>query len=740
MAQPFVKIDGHDLKLMTDMKFSELASTRVVSILGKARMGKSSFLNCLAYQLTKENKMIFTTKGTFEHVTKGVDFYHLPQHNLILLDSQGLDHEDSSHDPILLLFVYLISDIIIFNGTQQLQNDTLKLLEPICAFMHSVDLDDIVKPHLFFRIANAFPVVLDDPHKSLDTINVSYNDQYQSIRDSIKLLFQDDIDIVATEHLGKSSTAYIDEGTYKPLLDNKENGFAEAIEKILTSLEKPSEKKNQYLTKLPEVIKQINNNEKINISKLDVVALTTSNEILQWLQNVEQSDFSVIEVDGLQKTFMERVEPRKAKKKAILTAFTKRFKSVPEKIKQSYYTELSLKLSAPIDKAINESETKAEGRVGYISGVVKRDHEFESLNSSVNSFTSIERNFNKKKCLYQIYKFADACTDLYEPVKERYVKWCNGIYKAFDDTLDKMIKAEAEEMTAVDLIYKNILDNYISESTEYINQCTSTNILLQSNEEITHKIRQDKFAETRRSILDILKVREVTGCIKGAMPFFTTSYNSSRTSAIEAYDLTISNWSQFVTDIIKLSNKTMVDWTSKKKEMLYGKKFDLSNVSMPKMLDVNPEIEFIQCDTIRETMTDPIKVNVSYKKDYMTIETYNNFYLPIIYTAVNKMISKGYTDISWQWYSNSTNMTHKNLVNRKQNLLSTAYSNNLITILNNQVMKIYCKAVTLGTEFPTDLNILADDDSDLIDLIGFFKRAATAQGQVGLRPVAEQSS
>ena len=83
-------------------------------------------------------------------------------------------------------------------------------------------------------------------------------------------------------------------------------------------------------------------------------------------------------------------------------------------------------------------------------------------------------------------------------------------------------------------------------------------------------------------------------------------------------------------------------------------------------------------------------------------------------------------------------MTHKNLVNRKQNLLSTAYSNNLITILNNQVMKIYCKAVTLGTEFPTDLNILADDDSDLI---GFFKRAeAEVRSQLALRPVAEQSS
>lgn len=715
MAQPFVKIDGHDLKLMTDMKFSELASTRVVSILGKARMGKSSFLNCLAYQLTKENKMIFTTKGTFEHVTKGVDFYHLPQHNLILLDSQGLDHEDSSHDPILLLFVYLISDIIIFNGTQQLQNDTLKLLEPICAFMHSVDLDDIVKPHLFFRIANAFPVVLDDPHKSLDTINVSYNDQYQSIRDSIKLLFQDDIDIVATEHLGKSSTAYIDEGTYKPLLDNKENGFAEAIEKILTSLEKPSEKKNQYLTKLPEVIKQINNNEKINISKLDVVALTTSNEILQWLQTVEQSDFSAIEVDGLQKTFMERVEPRKAKKKAILTAFTKRFKSVPEKIKQSYYTELSLKLSTPIDKAINESETKAEGRFALIHGIATADREFKTINSSVNSFTSIESNF-KKKYLHQIYKFEDSSTYLYEPVKEKYVKWCNGIYKAFDDTLDKMIKAEAEEMTAVDLIYKNTLDNYIKECSEYMNKCTSTDILLQSNDEITNMIRQDKFAETRNSILDILKVREVRACIKGGMPLFTTSYNSSRTSAIEAYDLTISNWSQFVTDIIKLSNKTMVDWTSKKKEMLFGKKFNLSNASMVKMLYVNPEIKFIMCELTEGRMIDS-QLFPNSQHSYMTVETYNEFYLPIIRDAIYKMVSKRYVDKSWIYFSDSIDTTHINLTRRKNPdyKVSTAYSNNLIEILDNQIAKFYCKAVTLGTEFPSDLNLLEKDMINIPD-------------------------
>lgn len=702
MAQPFVKIDGSDLKLMTDIKFSGLGTTRVVSILGKARMGKSSFLNCLAYQITKENKKIFTTKGTFEHVTKGVDFYHIPKHNLILLDTQGLDHEDSSHDPILLLFVYLISDVIIFNGTQQLQNDTLKLLEPICAFMHSVDLEDIVKPHLFFRIANAFPVVIDDPHKSLDTINITYNDQYQSIRDSIKLLFQDDIDIVATDHLGKSSTAYIDAGTYKPLLENEENGFAAAIEKILNSLEKPSEKKNQYLTKLPEVIKQINNNEKINISKLDVVALTTSNEILQWLQAVDQSDFGVIEVDGLQKTFIERVEPRKTKKKVILTGFTKRFKSVPEKIKETYYTELSRKLSSPIDTAIHESETKAIARVAHIHSNAIADREFQTLNSSVNSFTNIDSSF-KKQYLRVIYTFEEACADLYEPVKERYVKWCNGIYKAYDDTLDKMIKAEAEDMDAVNLIYKNTLANYIKECTDYINQYTSTNILLESNEEIINKIWSDKRNDTKKNVIDKVKVREMKGGIKSAIPFFNTFYNSSKISGVETHDLTNSTWTQFVINLGELSKKTTENWTSKKKEMLFGKKFSITEFPMGKMVHVNPQIEFIQCNIIRETMTDTIKINDSYRKDYVTIDTYNEFYLPIITTAVDKMISKGYADKSWQWHSDSVDMSYKNLIIRKNSSLSTAYSNNLATLLDNQIMKLYCKAVTIGTEFPSDL-------------------------------------
>jgi hypothetical protein len=265
--------------------------------------------------------------------------------------------------------------------------------------------------------------------------------------------------------------------------------------------------------------------------------------------------------------------------------------------------------------------------------------------------------------------------------------------------------------------------------------------LLQSNEEIIGKIRQNMFAEIKKSVLDILKVHEVRTCIKDAKPLFTTSYNSSRTSSVVTYDLTQSNWSLFVTDLVKLSNKTMVDWTSKKKEMLYGKKFDLSEYPNRKqMVHVNPEIEFIMCELTEGHMIDYYQNN---RRSYMTVETYNEFYLPTIRVAINKMVLKGYVDKSWIYFSDSIDTTHKNLTRRKNPdyKVSTAYSNNLIEILYNQIAKIYCKAVTLGTEFPTDLKIIADNDS-----IGFFspfvcsKRTATAQGQVGLCPVAEQSS
>ena len=128
---------------------------------------------------------------------------------------------------------------------------------------------------------------------------------------------------------------------------------------------------------------------------------------------------------------------------------------------------------------------------------------------------------------------------------------------------------------------------------------------------------------------------------------------------------------------------------------------------MVKMLYVNPEIKFIMCELTEGRMIDS-QLFPNSQHSYMTVETYNEFYLPIIRDAIYKMVSKGYVDKSWIYFSDSIDTTHINLTRRKNPdyKVSTAYSNNLIEILDNQIAKIYCKAVTLGTEFPSDLNLL----------------------------------
>ena len=112
-SSPLIRFDGTKL-LLAD---NALPSTpvKIVSIIGKARMGKSTFLNAFISKYTGKNSTVFTTQDGDDHCTLGIDYYYIPEKNLLLLDSQGLAHENACHDPSLLLFIYLVSNIVIFN-------------------------------------------------------------------------------------------------------------------------------------------------------------------------------------------------------------------------------------------------------------------------------------------------------------------------------------------------------------------------------------------------------------------------------------------------------------------------------------------------------------------------------------------------------------------------------------------------------------------------------------------------
>jgi len=692
MSQPFVKIEGKKLQLKAKLDFAKFGDVKVVSILGKARMGKSSFLNCIASHLAKENKKIFSSMGGGEHITKGIDFYHIPEQNILLLDSQGLAHYDAQHDPILLLFVYLVSDVIIFNERMMLQNEALKLLEPVCAFLNYVDLDDIVKPSLFFRISDC-DLNAEDAEKNLNKIMAEYPDQYQSIRASITHLFQEPLRIVPTTSLDKAPKAFIDAGTFKPLLSDKDNGFKSAIEAILATVMCPAKQKNQNIASIAQIIERINNNQKIDISKLDVVQLTTYKEIRDWVDDQPKENYAPIMVDGTQKSFEENVVPRQNKKKAVLTAFTKRFKSVPDSVKESHHAKLAADLAEPINLAIAESTRKAEERVYNIKNVALFNRKFPDINNNSSSFTVTADSGFISQYLRAICNLETACSDIYEPIKHKYTDICKAIYTSFTEILDVVKGLENTNLEAINTYTNELLEEYVEKSTEKIRALPSL-CLQQKDDDIIGRLFTETVGEHMKTVEKLYTCYNIAGDLYNSAATFNYSTNGTVYITAATYDYTKACCSRF-TDALKSLDDTLADVVVEhKKSLLFGKYVYKSQTY--NLLNINPKIDFVNSEMVDNAMMD--------YPAYMTLETYEKIYEPILKSSIESLVEKGYVS---EDVISSAESTTENLSIYEFDLVSNdypvSYYNNLREVLELKIKKVFCKEIVKGTQFAEEL-------------------------------------
>jgi len=349
---PFVKIIGDKLALCDDKSaLPETDAIRVLTIIGKARMGKSTFLNAIASHIQRTNIKPFATQDDDEHCTRGIDAFYCKDQQILLLDCQGLALEDSSHDPALLLFAYLVSDMIVFNERMMLQNEALKLLEPVCTFMTYLSLD-IKKPQLFFRISDGD--IVKDVAKNLDkVIRKQYKDQYQSIRDSIQTLFHANIGIVKTNSFDVDARALVSADDYLGLMSKTAVGFGAAIDTILAAI---PDGRTEWCARIPHLIQQINLNEKITIDKLEVVRTTANLEIIEWISAIPSALFAELPADGLQTTMVTHIQPRQKETSRVLMEFNQKFAIVSETIKREHYDKLARRLAEPIQLAMDRME------------------------------------------------------------------------------------------------------------------------------------------------------------------------------------------------------------------------------------------------------------------------------------------------------------------------------------------------------------------------------------------------
>jgi GTPase Era involved in 16S rRNA processing len=129
---------------------------KIISFLGNARIGKSTLLNCYVSNKINRNTKIFNTSKSLEqHCTSGIDMLclEMSDYYLILLDVQGLDLNDSKDDCKLMLFIYMISNLIIFNPKTILDNTVLSSLQSLTSIITYIpDIESkTTKPSLLFR-------------------------------------------------------------------------------------------------------------------------------------------------------------------------------------------------------------------------------------------------------------------------------------------------------------------------------------------------------------------------------------------------------------------------------------------------------------------------------------------------------------------------------------------------------------------------------------------------------------
>ncbi len=634
-ALSFVKIRDNQITL-ENTPFptnTDTSKLRVLSILGKARMGKSTFLNAIATSIKGSSITPFATQDNDEHCTRGVDAFYIAERDLLLLDFQGLSLEDSSHDPALLLFAYCISDMLIFNERMMLQNEALKLLEPICAFMQYID-EETPKPQLYFRISDGD--IVKDPGKNLDKVMATYNDQYQSIRDSIRTLFKPDIGIVKTDTLDRAVKAQVQAGNYTKLLEHGLFGFPEVIGTILQSIPPHGHNSQQWWSQIPTIIQRINTNEKITIDKLDVVGQTGKLELLEWIHGLSANFFRPLTVNGFQDNFEAVVEPRKLEKRNTLTAFTRKFKTVSETLKAPHYRQLAARFQETIEVAEKECTKKAETHLAPLIRKAEADFMFPTLNSLTGRISTIPDTYWTTTYFAQYEALRAAAAKVYAPVCKKWLTWVDAQEAVVRNAVKKMCEEEAAEQAALVELRDAHLATFEANTLEELT--LSAKDLEYTNAEILDRTVQSTVNLFIEQGLPKIQYRSMTAKQTEKHIHISTAKHSFSREAFVVYEA--------VRDI-KLTLETGLREKVQEEQTLFKHVTDLKEAALigkymcpthplSTIIKKNPHIEFVKDEMLfKVSGRNPDTI-------WVTRATYNNVILPIYQHCLAKLREKGF--------------------------------------------------------------------------------------------------
>ena len=356
-SSKFININKAKLNLLDEISDLNLNKELVVvSFLGKARIGKSTLLNCFVSHLSDSNLKIFNTSNSVkEHCTSGIDFLSIETETktILLLDIQGLDFKDSKDDCKLMLFVFMISNIIIYNEKGILTNSVLSSFQALTSLVTHIK-DNQIKPNLIFRSIDVDSELEDyDPTENLaDMLSEDRTDQYTNVRKSITKLFAT-INSKPTYSIEKREKQLLNSNDFVSFMNNEENGFKLFCNYLIDQINSsPKHNPSKFIERVKIVIDQINSNKKIDCKIFDLTSAQSELAIRDWEEKeINSSKYNEITVDGSQLMYELNVEPVINYKNDILDKFDKLFSMATPSIRDERREKIKNKFDTVINNA-----------------------------------------------------------------------------------------------------------------------------------------------------------------------------------------------------------------------------------------------------------------------------------------------------------------------------------------------------------------------------------------------------
>ncbi len=489
ISEKLINIDNDKLEL--NKINTNNSNIKIISILGDARMGKSTLLNCIISKYTNSNNNIFRTSSTLDHCTQGIDCVFIPELNILFCDVQGLKVGNSANDPKLLLITYLMSDIIIFTQPKMLNKSVLESFAPLSSFLTYIDFEQLdkrnCKPKLIFRISDF--TLSGTAQENLDKLLVEHEDQSKNIIINMKRLFKD-ITAYNTNPLDRSELKLLAKTDFYGLFNSPENGFDDFINIINTIIyTEPSKISfNEWYHDINEYIKIINSNKKIDFHKLDTYQLLTKLELSEYISELRKNKpelFSEITIDHTQKQYDEKIVPRQKMCDNIIKEFNTRFSMVNDNLKLEKFNELKKEIYTPIENAIKSNYDQGYNLLNinlyngrYMDIVTPLNYGNLKTKNGCNYPIYAKNNINGNNINDNVMKkFNTWCEKIENEYKTITEKYCKIQEEYFDDCLKRL--DECLNNIDTDIKVKILMDN------------NNFELLYETNLSILNKLKED---------------------------------------------------------------------------------------------------------------------------------------------------------------------------------------------------------------------------------------------------------